>query len=102
MQEVLDVALACGHETIFHPPSERESSRFVLQEMVRAWALKERTVALNLHIIDKEVHADLRSGRLDLAYLVSGRGPGRSRTITPAVLARDSGTQPDRPHPRAA
>jgi hypothetical protein len=81
MQEVLGVALAWGHDSIVSTLLATGSLRafppsFALQEMVRAWASEERTVALDLHTIDKEVLADLRSGRLDLAYLMSGRRAG--------------------------
>jgi hypothetical protein len=81
MQEVLGVALDWGHESIVSTLLATGSLRafppsFALQEMVRAWVLAERTVALDLHTIDTEVLTDLRSGRLDLAYLLSGRASG--------------------------
>jgi hypothetical protein len=86
MGEVLDVAAAADHDTIVStllatgrlrsfPPS------FALQEMVRAWACDtQNSMSLEVHITDDAILTDMRSGRLDLAYLLS-----RPRSATEAA-----------------
>lgn len=77
MCEALDVAAATGHSMVVStllatgdlrafPPS------FALQEMVRAWACDtDREISLEIRMTDDTVLTDMRSGRLDLAYLLS-------------------------------
>lgn len=80
MREALDVAAADGNSTVVStllatgdlrafPPS------FALQEMVRAWAYDTGTeMSLEIRMTDETVLTDMRSGRLDLAYLLSRSG----------------------------
>jgi hypothetical protein len=77
MREALDIAAAAGHRTVVStllatgdlrafPPS------FALQEMVRAWVCDTATqMSLEIRMTDETVLTDMRSGRLDLAYLFS-------------------------------
>jgi hypothetical protein len=80
MQEVLDVAAAAGNSTIVSTLLASGSLRsfppsFALQEMVRAWASDaQHVVSLEVRITDNAVLTDMRSGRLDLSYLLSRSG----------------------------
>lgn len=80
MDEVFKVAATAGHSAIVStllasgrlrtfPPS------FALQEMARAWASDiDDTLSLEVRITDETVLTDMRSGRLDLASLLSRSG----------------------------
>jgi hypothetical protein len=77
MHEVLDVATAAGHDVIVSNLLASGSLRsfppsFALQEMARAWACDiQSTASLEIRITEETVLTDMRSGRLDLTYLMS-------------------------------
>jgi hypothetical protein len=51
------------------------SPSFALQEMVRAWACDtDAAMSLEIRVTDPQVLTDMRSDRLDLAYLLSRSG----------------------------
>jgi hypothetical protein len=80
MHEVLDVAATTGHNAIVSTLLATGSLRafspsFALQEMVRAWAFgTDAAMSLEIRVTDPQVLTDMRSDRLDLAYLLSRSG----------------------------
>ena len=82
MAEVIDVAVEAGHGTVVSTLLASGSLRsfpssFVLQEMIRAWVQTNHdAVGLELHVTEDAILTDLRSGRLDVAYLLPRSEPG--------------------------
>jgi hypothetical protein len=85
MQEVLEVAAESGRRRVVSTLLATGSLRsfppsFALQELARAWASQTHTcVSLEIYLDNDEVGTltDLRSGRLDLGYVLSRSASGR-------------------------